>query len=283
MQQSRWIYDVGMHNGNDTAYYLHKGLRVVAIEANPIFCKEAASRFSAEVTDERLRILNVEITTADEPLDFWICDTVSEWSSFHKEIASRNDSAHHAIRVPCVKFASILEEHGVPRFMKIDIEGNDGICLDDLKIGDIPKYLSIEGDNRITNIDKLKMLEYTKFKLISQSHFLPLQLPQADEVSCFLKRRWIIQGKGLATRVLRRLVGIDRARRFANPTRVDGDWYFPRGSSGAIGENVPGRWLDYDDIVRVHGAMLPRIESRESSLFRGDSSFSFWHDVHATW
>ena len=29
------IYDVGMHNGADTAFYLAKGFRVVAVEANP--------------------------------------------------------------------------------------------------------------------------------------------------------------------------------------------------------------------------------------------------------
>ena len=31
----RLIYDVGMHNGDDTAYYLRRGFRVVAIEPNP--------------------------------------------------------------------------------------------------------------------------------------------------------------------------------------------------------------------------------------------------------
>ena len=34
------IYDVGMHNGSDTAYYLHKGFRVLAIEANPVLAKQ---------------------------------------------------------------------------------------------------------------------------------------------------------------------------------------------------------------------------------------------------
>jgi hypothetical protein len=29
------IYDVGMNNGDDTAYYLRRGFRVVAIEPNP--------------------------------------------------------------------------------------------------------------------------------------------------------------------------------------------------------------------------------------------------------
>ena len=29
------VYDVGMHRGDDTAYYLHKGYRVVGVQANP--------------------------------------------------------------------------------------------------------------------------------------------------------------------------------------------------------------------------------------------------------
>lgn len=30
------IIDVGMHYGNNTAFYLKKGFRVAAIEANPL-------------------------------------------------------------------------------------------------------------------------------------------------------------------------------------------------------------------------------------------------------
>jgi hypothetical protein len=29
------IYDLGMHRGGDTQFYLEKGFRVVAVEANP--------------------------------------------------------------------------------------------------------------------------------------------------------------------------------------------------------------------------------------------------------
>ena len=29
------IYDVGMHKGEDTEFYLRKGFRVIAIEADP--------------------------------------------------------------------------------------------------------------------------------------------------------------------------------------------------------------------------------------------------------
>jgi len=34
------IYDVGMNNGDDCEYYLTKGYRVVAVEANPALASE---------------------------------------------------------------------------------------------------------------------------------------------------------------------------------------------------------------------------------------------------
>ena len=45
------IVDVGAHNGDDTAFYLHKGYRVIAIEANPVLAKSITVRFAAASTD----------------------------------------------------------------------------------------------------------------------------------------------------------------------------------------------------------------------------------------
>lgn len=39
------IFDIGMHNGDDSDYYLKKGFRVIAIEANPTLCALGAARF----------------------------------------------------------------------------------------------------------------------------------------------------------------------------------------------------------------------------------------------
>jgi hypothetical protein len=33
------IYDFGMHDGADTDYYLRKGFRVVAVEADPLLAR----------------------------------------------------------------------------------------------------------------------------------------------------------------------------------------------------------------------------------------------------
>lgn len=48
------IYDVGLHDGQDSAYYLSKGYRVVAIEASPDFAQHAEQQFRAEIAAQRL-------------------------------------------------------------------------------------------------------------------------------------------------------------------------------------------------------------------------------------
>jgi len=45
---------LGMHNGDDTAYYLARGYDVVAVEANPALCASAGKRFAPEVAAGRL-------------------------------------------------------------------------------------------------------------------------------------------------------------------------------------------------------------------------------------
>src|SRR5271156_4683019 len=53
------IYDVGMNNGDDSAYYLRNCFDVVAIEAHPVLVEQARNRFAKEIDDGRLTILDV--------------------------------------------------------------------------------------------------------------------------------------------------------------------------------------------------------------------------------
>ena len=52
------IFDVGFHNGDVTAYYLCRGHRVVAIEANPVLAEEGRRKFHAEIESGRLTLVN---------------------------------------------------------------------------------------------------------------------------------------------------------------------------------------------------------------------------------
>jgi hypothetical protein len=55
-------YDVGLDDGADTAYDLRKGLRVLAIDANPVAVKRASEKFANAITAWRLEVLNIGIS-----------------------------------------------------------------------------------------------------------------------------------------------------------------------------------------------------------------------------
>src|ERR1700691_895865 len=103
------IVDVGMHTGEDTAYYLARGYDVLAIDANPEFCAEAIKRFSAEGAAGRLTMRNVGIAAQPGELTFWVSNR-SEWSSFHRENATKHGASATSIVVPTVRFADLLSE-----------------------------------------------------------------------------------------------------------------------------------------------------------------------------
>ena len=123
------VYDIGLHDGRDTSHYLREGYRVVAIDANPVMCAAAETHFCNYIRTGQLKIINRGIAERKDQLKFWVCDDVSEWSSFHQDIASRNGVKHHSIIVDCVPIMDIIDEMGVGDYMKIDIEGNDRICI----------------------------------------------------------------------------------------------------------------------------------------------------------
>jgi len=255
--QADLVYDVGMNNGDDTAYYLHRGFRVVAVEADPDLCKVAATRFEKEIRAGRLQIVNLGIAAQPGVLDFWICEKKRAWNSFDRTIAARDGLPHHSIQIPCQTFRWVLAHFGIPHFLKIDIEGHDYLCLEALKdASDLPAYLSVELGNLDRFVAQLTALGYRGFKCISQYHFLPLQLPPAPEQVA------------LEAGVSKRL-------------RQFGSWAFPEGASGAFGEDTLGRWLAADEIRQVHHHYAQLREQQRKTPFWFGAGYSFWLDLHA--
>ena len=66
------IYDVGMHTGEDTEFYLRKGFRVVGIEANAQLCEECAHKFSVAIGSGQLQIINKAISHTVGTIDFFV-------------------------------------------------------------------------------------------------------------------------------------------------------------------------------------------------------------------
>jgi FkbM family methyltransferase len=279
------IYDVGMNNGDDTAYYLHRGYRVVAIEANPELAAAGERRFEKQIGEGRLKILNVALTESGEVLPFWICETRSEWSSFDRAIASRDGSPHHAVHVPCRQFRSIMDEHGVPYYLKVDIEGNDRLCLEALTADDLPVYLSFEMEQEASerSFSLLRELGYDASKCISQFQLLPIELPPSKEqrrVELIRKLRSTAQRSRLAAFAMSRL-GITRwwtaeLERF----RERNGWTFAPGSSGPFGEETPGRWHTPDELMATLTHYDELRKRGKTSPFWTKAPYSYWADLH---
>lgn len=170
------IFDVGMHEGEDTAYYLRKGYRVIAFEANPDLVARCERRFESAVADGRLTIVFGAIAdTAAPTIAFYRHRGMSVWGTTDPDWAARNARAgsHDAIEVPVVDFAGELAKHGVPHYAKIDVEGADRVCLDALSPGHVPRFVSIESDKTSLRaveeeLDRLAALGYARFCAVQQ-------------------------------------------------------------------------------------------------------------------
>lgn len=168
--QSDLIYDVGLHRGYDTAHYLSKGYRVVAIDADPRMILHCSRQFAGEIASGRLTILQVGISDKPGRLPFYSSEH-DDWNSFDSRIATRNGTAAQVMTVECVRFGTVLETHGVPYYLKVDIEGNDLHCIKDLSSSDLPAYVSCEMSTSDI-LCHLRALGYSRFKLIDQkTHF----------------------------------------------------------------------------------------------------------------
>lgn len=279
------VYDVGFNVGQDTAFYLSSGHRVLAIEADPTLAEAGRVRFRREIEAGNLEILNVGIAREEGEAEFWICEEKPEFNSFYQGIAARNGYRNHSIRIPTTRFASVLRRFGTPYFLKIDIEGNEMLCLDDLTPSTAPYYVSIESEcpvdaqpigaaDGLRALRKLRDLGYESFKLIDQFTFCSLSSPPSlNYILDTASRRWLTRAP------LNRVRGTHLlSQRLMTKPKLERSlgWKFPLGSSGALGEDTAGRWVSLESAERAY-------QRHRDAYFRipGKAHHSFWCDWHA--
>jgi FkbM family methyltransferase len=252
-----WIFDIGMHIGEDTRYYLRKGYKVLAVEANPVLAKQNEKKFKKAIASGQLVILNAGIADKEGILPFYVNHRLSEWSSFDKETGTRNNTGYHVIDVPCVTTKSLFEQYGIPYYLKVDIEGFDHYCLRDIAdSGEKPKYVSCEAVH-LEWLDILVSKGYSKFKLLNQANdFQPINLSQ-EKKPWFSKYEIIKNGVKL------------RLQKFIPFKHM-------YGSSGPFGEDTAGEWLSAGEIRELYNAFY-QYEKRQPL------SGASWFDFHATY
>jgi len=165
------VFDVGMYDGSDTQYYLESGYRVVAVEANPNLANAARQRFAGEVASGTLTVVNAAIAEGEDEVELTICgEDLGSSSTIGSMVVDRIPMGSY--KVPAIGFGKLVEQFGVPDYLKIDIEGADGICVKGISAENRPPLLSFEvGDDFSTLLDHLSAVGYTEFKLINQLSF----------------------------------------------------------------------------------------------------------------
>ncbi|MDH5561981.1 MAG: FkbM family methyltransferase, partial [Deltaproteobacteria bacterium] len=146
------IFDVGLHKGEDTEFYLKKGFEVIAFEADPDLIEENKKKFSVEIIEKKLIIIEGAIVEdpSTQKVKFYKNLDKTTWGTVNQSWASRNEklgTQNKLIEVNTIDFSKCIETYGIPYYIKIDIEGADLVCLKAFRQFKLkPYYLSIESE-----------------------------------------------------------------------------------------------------------------------------------------
>eukprot|EP00960_Hanusia_phi_P041920 755212-Hanusia_phi.AAC.1 len=172
MQARRLMFDIGAHVGQSARNFLGHGFKVVSVEANPEACRNIRQRLSSYVEEGQLVVEEKALWREEGTrIDFYVNEEDSEWSSVFQAVGGRFDTDFRVFSVETCTMSSLYEKYGRPDYIKIDIEGGDEICLQQLQGLAPPEILSFEC-NSFKWVEMAADLGYDAFKLVPQSAFL---------------------------------------------------------------------------------------------------------------
>lgn len=163
------IYDVGANNGDDLPYYLKKADRVVAVEANPVLCKQIIARFPEAIEQGRLVVENCVLVCDEQAADvpFYIHRVFDLCSQFPQP---QDIGAFDKVMLPAKSVATLFAEQGAPHFVKIDIEHYDEPILRAIfAAGYRPPFISAESHSIGVFAAMVALGGYDAFKLVEGS------------------------------------------------------------------------------------------------------------------
>jgi FkbM family methyltransferase len=116
------VFDVGANDGRYTDVFIELGATVVAIEPNPHLAKILRHRFRAQIEQ-----VAIGAEPGDAELYLSDADILSTLSTEWMEIARReqltNEWNGSSVTVSVSTLDAMIERHGLPNYVKIDVEG----------------------------------------------------------------------------------------------------------------------------------------------------------------
>ena len=128
------VFDIGAHAGNHVRSFAALGCRVVALEPQPDFARLLRTFFA-----HAPGITIVEAAVADRPGRAWLSisdrtPTVTTLAAAWRDARARDpDFAgvrwNRAVQVDTTTLDALIEQFGMPAFVKIDVEGSEPAVL----------------------------------------------------------------------------------------------------------------------------------------------------------
>jgi len=268
------VFDIGLNNGNDSAYYLHLGYVVVGVEANPPLATQCTLRFENEIRQGRMKVIHAGVLKEPGKFTFYRNLRDDGWSSFLPE-KGKNGGEWEELKIPCVTTQQLIEEHGKPFFMKVDIQGAELQALHSITPATAPAYVSLGLNCADPILERLIELGYSAFKFVNGETYWPTPPIFDHQIGWRLLRKI---GR-LAPFVRNRISSLPQRLRpnseYDPPGKYSPAGYpFEHYSSGPFGEQAAGSWLTCAAALRWFRAL-------KNNYRRAGNEDTFWWDVHA--
>lgn len=242
------ILDIGAHHGDDSAFYLKKGFRVLAVDADPKHVERCRGRFAAEIAAGRYEIVHAAIADRSGQIAFYVNLDKDDWSSTDPRYGTRDGTRFEQISVPSITIAHLLNEYAPEsqgkgesvHYLKSDIEGGDVHVLEGLlKLPRRPKYMSFEAHD-LSYFAFLRAMGYKRFKLVNQNLNWRQVLPNPPLEGVYVEHQ------------------------------------FGEHSSGPFGAESPGEWLSFENAVDLYRAI-------RNAWAIAPGLSNAWYDIHVAW
>jgi FkbM family methyltransferase len=134
VQPGDLVFDIGAHVGGRTAAFRRLGARVVAVEPQPALVRTLKLLYGR---DRAVAIESVAVGRNAGMVEFKLNidnPTVSTASGAFRTAADgapgwEGQAWTTTIRIPVITLDALVSRHGVPRFIKLDVEGSEAEAL----------------------------------------------------------------------------------------------------------------------------------------------------------
>lgn len=128
------VFDIGAHVGDRTASFRRLGARVIAVEPQPLCVRSIRALYD---DDDQVTVVEAACGTATGLLELHINSANPTVSTVSPHFVQAADGAENwqgqvwdaRLTVPATTLDILIAEHGLPAFIKIDVEGFEDAVL----------------------------------------------------------------------------------------------------------------------------------------------------------